>query len=564
MTTQKLKVLVNTVIKQLTIDSTQLADSQKYPLAKDAEIAIDSYIYAPDDHWQLQLTTPINGIKNWFAYRPHVSVTGHQATEKILEDIKNNSHFNVYHQPTDQDGDGHGMLPNGNKNRSEQYCPVYVLSPRRQTDSLVRQLIKFLPTNNNTAFIIAERLIQFPEEYLKVISNFKKAVLVQSFVGLGDPSEEDPDPIPYPDEAKQRHDKELYCIEQSIRLLQSMSLEITTVLCAMGDSQKESSKNVRETMQKRLYDLLDQYNLSALKQPVTWGADELIAMGMAQTLPQTKVRIKISNPEATMWYDGLRPARELVTEKLQAVGLVEAENDWDFEVLVLTRRKDGSIDDYQANDSYQEDLDQAYIKTYQNYSSEQRQKLVVIDGRLFNGAWDKDSVLPYSDLLAFGSWGTFGNCVGSTLSVAKILFHTKNKAAQKQLYLEAVAHDVFANGYAEAQRSGFKDKLKDDAGINFNHDGYWEDNEKIAISNVKKVFKVLNQHVNQRMQEHFAGNPDIKNRIFRLTPQFWRTFESEVHIWPRLPDEVHEIGIYRTDLARNAIAFNPSSNGQSA
>ncbi len=566
MTTQKLKVLINTVIKQLTIDSTQLADSQKYPLAKDAEISIDSYIYAPDNHWQLQLTTPINGVKNWFAYRPHVSVIGHQTTEKILEDIKNNTHFNVYHQPTDQDGDGHGMLPNGNKNRSEQYCPVYVLSPRRQTDSLVRQLIKLLPTNNDTAFIIAERLIQFPEEYLKTISNFKKAVLVQSFVGLGDPSEKekDPDPTHYPDEAKQRHDKELYCIEQSIRLLQSMSLEITTVLCAMGDSQKESSKNVRETMQKRLYDLLDQYNLSSLKQPVTWGADELIAMGMAQTLPQTKVCIKISNPEAAMWYDGLRPARELVTEKLQAVGLVEAENDWDFEVLILTRRKDGSIDDYQANDSYQEDLDQAYLKICQNYSSEQRQKLVVIDSRLFNGAWDKDSVLPYSDLLAFGSWGTFGNCVGSTLAVAKILFHAKNKAAQKQLYLEAVAHDVFANGYAEAQRSGFKDKLKDDTGINFHHDGYWEDNEKIAIANVKKVFKVLNQHVNQRMQEHFEGNPDIKNRIFRLTPQFWRTFESEVHIWPQLPDEVHEIGIYRTDLAQTAIAFNPSSNGQSA
>jgi len=565
-TTQKLKVLINTVIKQLTIDSTQLADSQKYPLAKDAEISIDSYIYAPDNHWQLQLTTPINGVKNWFAYRPHVSVIGHQTTEKILEDIKNNTHFNVYHQPTDQDGDGHGMLPNGNKNRSEQYCPVYVLSPRRQTDSLVRQLIKLLPTNNDTAFIIAERLIQFPEEYLKTISNFKKAVLVQSFVGLGDPSEKekDPDPTHYPDEAKQRHDKELYCIEQSIRLLQSMSLEITTVLCAMGDSQKESSKNVRETMQKRLYDLLDQYNLSSLKQPVTWGADELIAMGMAQTLPQTKVCIKISNPEAAMWYDGLRPARELVTEKLQAVGLVEAENDWDFEVLILTRRKDGSIDDYQANDSYQEDLDQAYLKICQNYSSEQRQKLVVIDSRLFNGAWDKDSVLPYSDLLAFGSWGTFGNCVGSTLAVAKILFHAKNKAAQKQLYLEAVAHDVFANGYAEAQRSGFKDKLKDDTGINFHHDGYWEDNEKIAIANVKKVFKVLNQHVNQRMQEHFEGNPDIKNRIFRLTPQFWRTFESEVHIWPQLPDEVHEIGIYRTNLAQTAIAFNPSSNGQSA
>ncbi|MFM8298107.1 MAG: hypothetical protein ACKN9A_06770, partial [Microcystis aeruginosa] len=50
-------------------------------------------------------------------------------------------------------------------------------------------------------------------------------------------------------------------------------------------SQKHSSKDVRETMQTRLYNLLDKYNLSALKQPITWGADELVAMGIAQTLP---------------------------------------------------------------------------------------------------------------------------------------------------------------------------------------------------------------------------------------------------------------------------------------
>jgi hypothetical protein len=33
-------------------------------------------------------------------------------------------------------------------------------------------------------------------------------------------------------------------------------------------------------MQTRLDNLLDKYNLSALKQPVTWGADELVAMGL--------------------------------------------------------------------------------------------------------------------------------------------------------------------------------------------------------------------------------------------------------------------------------------------
>jgi hypothetical protein len=238
---------------------------------------------------------------------------------------------------------------------------------------------------------------------------------------------------------------------------------------------------------------------------------------------------------------------------------VATETDWDFEVAILTRRQNGSINDYQKDDTEQAELDAQFLSEYNNYSPEQRRKLVIIDGRLFNGAWNAQSVLPDDDLLAFGSWGTFGNCVGSTLAVAKTLFYAKNPIAQRQLYLEAVAHDVFANGYKEAQRKeeprSFFNQLKNQTGITFNHyDGYGEP------SIVKKVFDVLNQRVNRRMQEYFAGTSVIQNRVFRLTPQFWRTFESEIHIWPRLPEEIHKVGIYRTDL--EAIAFNPSSSDQ--
>jgi hypothetical protein len=559
MATEKLKALVNTVIKQSTVDTSQITDpTQKFSLTAGVMLEINSYKSAANNHWELELTSPVNGVAKWFAYIPHVTiVTSSPTTETILEEIKNNTRFKVYRQPTEQDGEGLGIPGNGRDNRSERICPVYVLSPRRQTDSLVRQLVALLPVKD-TAFIIAERLVQYPEDYLPTISHFDKAVLVQSFVGVGPPQ---PEPIPYPNWARERHDQELWRLEQSIRLLQSMNRKISAVVCAMGDSQKNSSKDVRETMQKRLHSLLDKYNLSALKQPVTWGADELVAMGMAQTLPKTKVRVRISNEETEMWYDGRRPPRELVTEKLQAVGLVETETDWDFEVAILTRRKNGSINDYQKDDQKQAQLDDEFLSQYKNYSPEQRSKLVIIDGRLFNGAWNARSVLPYCDLLAFGSWGTFGNCVGSTLSVAKILFHAQNPVAQKQLYLEAVAHDVFANGYKEAQRKeeteSFCNKLKNETSIIFNHyDGYPDP----AIT--RKVFALLNQHVNQRRQEHFTGNPDIKDRVFRFTPQLWRTFESEVHIWPRLPEEIHKVGIYRTDL--EALAFNPSSSGQLA
>jgi hypothetical protein len=552
MATEKLKALVNTVIKQSTVDSSQITDpTKKFSLAAGSELEINDSKFAANNHWELELTLPVNGVTKWFAYIPHVTIiTGPQTTAKILEEIRNNTRFNVYHQPTEQDGDGKGIPANGRDNRSERICPVYVLSPRRQTDSLVRQLITVLPIKD-TAFIIAERLVQYPEDYLPTISQFEKAVIVQSFVGIGGASQ-------YPDWAKERHNKELWRLEQSIRLLQSMNRTISAVVCAMGDSLGPVANDVRQKVQERLYSLLDQYNLSAIKQPITWGADELVAMAIAQTLPETKVRLLISNEETEMWYDGRRPPKEVVAGKLQPVGLVQTETDWDFEVAILTRRKNGSINDYQKDDQKQAQLDDEFLSQYENYSPEQRSKLVIIDGRLFNGAWNARSVLPYCDLLAFGGWGTFGNCVGSTLAVAKILFHAKNPAAQKQLYLEAVAHDVFANGYQEVQRKeepeSFCNKLKNKTGITFNHyDGYPDS----AIT--QKVFALLNQHVNQRMRQHFAGTSCIQGRVFRITPQFWRTFESEVHIWPRLPEEVHKVGIYRTDL--EALAFNPSSSG---
>ncbi len=469
--------------------------------------------------------------------------------KQVLENLKKkDSPFKVYHQPTEQDGDGKAIPPNGGDNRSERICPVYVLSPRRQTDSLVRQLHDLL-TVKDTSFIIAERLVQYPEDYIPYISQLDKAILVQSFVGIGKASD-------YPHWAKVRHNKELYRLEQSIRLLQSLNRKIMAVVCAMGDSSSLLAQKVRNQVQARLYALLDQYNLSAIKQPLTWGADELVAMAMAQTLPKAHVRVKIANQKTQLHYDGLRSPEEVVANKLSAVGLEKTETDWDFEVAILTRRESGSINNYQKNDRKQANLDKQFLNPYKAYSSEQRRKLAIIDGRLFNGAWNAESVLPYCDLLAFGAWGTFGNCVGSTLAVAKILFYAQNLVAQKQLYLESVAHDVFANGYQEAQRKeepkSFHNKLKQETGIKFDHYHGYPD-----LVTTSKVFAILNQHVNERMRQHFAGTDCVQDRIFRITPQLWRTFESEVHIWPRLAKEVHKVGIYRQDL--DALTFNPST-----
>lgn len=549
MNTFTITALTDTVIKQFNVDITSLPDSSKFYLTAREELEINSYELVANHHLELELTSPRNGTKIWFADTCHLTFRVNLSETEVLEEIKN-SDFKVYHKPTDQDTEGNGIPANGENNLSEKLFPVYVLRPRRQTDSLVRQLLMLLPFND-TAFIIAERLVQYPEDYLPTISQFKKAVIVQSFVGVGLES----DPILYPEWAVERHNKELWILEQSIRLLQSMDMKISAVVCAMGDSLKDSSKKIRDEMQNRLYKLLDKSGLSDIKQSVTWGADELVAMAMAQTLPKTKVRVRISNPDALMSYDGKRPAQECVAEKLPAVRLVQTDNDWDFEVAILTRHEFGDIDGYEVNDTQQDKLDKDFLHPYKHYTPKQRSKLVIIDARLYNGAWNSGSVLPDCDLLAFGAWGTFSNCVGSTLAVAKILFYAKNAVAQKQLYLEAVAHDVFANGYKEAQRrdepGSFCNKLENETGIEFDHFYGYKNSATTG-----KVFALLNQHVNQKMQQHFKETPCLKNRSFRITPQLWRTFESEVHISPRLPGEVHEVGIYRTDLEPQV--FDPS------
>jgi hypothetical protein len=76
MTTQKLKALVNTVIKQSTIDSTEITDlKQKFSLDTGDELEINSYHSSVDEHWELELIYPRNGITKWFAYKPHVMIS---------------------------------------------------------------------------------------------------------------------------------------------------------------------------------------------------------------------------------------------------------------------------------------------------------------------------------------------------------------------------------------------------------------------------------------------------------------------------------------------------------
>jgi hypothetical protein len=74
MADKTLKALVNTVIKALPQDSSTLTDSQKFPLAKGDTLAIKQYRSAPNNHWEIQLETPRDGMTTWFAFISHVEI----------------------------------------------------------------------------------------------------------------------------------------------------------------------------------------------------------------------------------------------------------------------------------------------------------------------------------------------------------------------------------------------------------------------------------------------------------------------------------------------------------
>jgi hypothetical protein len=66
MSNKQLKALVNTVIKQSPVDSSQLTNpEEKFSLEKEHIIEINGYSDAPNNHWALQLKAPINGVTEW-------------------------------------------------------------------------------------------------------------------------------------------------------------------------------------------------------------------------------------------------------------------------------------------------------------------------------------------------------------------------------------------------------------------------------------------------------------------------------------------------------------------
>ena len=447
-------------------------------------------------------------------------------------------------QPTPQDEEGRGIFPRSGStdHRSEPVYPPFVLGPRRQTDEMVRQLYQLLPNDvrRSTAFVIPDRIAQNPDAYLPYLRSRERVVLLGNFVGIGEATG---------DEAwfVQRHQLELEIGEQTIALVQALGKQVADVRYTMGDSSSVYSEQVRAQLQSQLDAMLARHSLQNLHSPITWGADEMVAVAFAAQLPPLKVRVTYASTTARHHYDGNRTTPEVVEPIFDALGLAPVEQGFDFEVLVFTNVSDddGTFPDEAA----QEALDTRAFAPFAAYTEQERARLAIIDARMFNGAWNEASAPPHCDYLAYGSWGTLANKVGLTLATAKLLLAAGKNVARSQLLLEAVAHDVYANGYRDG-RDQFAPLLAKQ-GIVFDHFNGYD-----TADGVTTVFKTLNAFVNERMARHYADTSCMSGRTIRITPQLWRTFESETHLLPHADGELDAVGVYRTDL--DPAVFDPT------
>jgi hypothetical protein len=465
-----------------------------------------------------------------------------EAAQAMLIEMQGSPRYGL---PTAQDLEGFGIHPRrGSEDaRSETNYPPFILSPRRQTDQLVRQLYALLPleVRRSNAFVLTDRITQRPEAYLNYLRSRPRIVVMGNFVGIGKATRDG-------GWFTRSHQQELDACAQTIRLAQGLGLEVAAVRYTMGDSISEYSVTVRDRLQAKLDEVLVRHGLTQLKSPISWGADEMAPVAFAAALPPLKVRLTYATENCRHYWDGGRTSREIMARKLGELGLTEVNQGFDFEAVILTNveGQDGAFPGVER----QRALDWKTMARFTNYTAAQRERLVILDARLFNGSWNAEVLPSHDDYLAYGGWGTFGNVAGATLATAKVLFHARNPVARRQLLLESVAHDVFANGYVDG-RNQFIPLLRE-RGIEFRHgEGYRTEEE------VRTVFEIVNRHVNARMQSHYAGTTAMKGRTVRLTPQLWRTFECETHLLPVMPGELRAVGIHQTDLSPET--FDPTA-----
>ena len=520
-----------------------------------------------------------------------------RSTSEVVSEMEGN--LEIYGLPFDNhDISTPGMfsVTGGNWksfSRSEAVLPPFIMSGRRQTDQMVRNLYAMLPESvrSTTAFLMPDRVAQNPAAYLDYIRSKQRVVLIGSLKGarsITDVTSTTSPPSALMQRQYQamqtRQHRELFKLRTTLALVKSLNLPVADVFYAMGDSKTAFALSVRESLQVRFNNMLSAAGYSNLvannASKLTWGADELAAVAFAKLLPSRKVYIDASNASAKHVWDALFTTTQIIDEKLPTLNLqrVMTAGEAEIEIYILNREPGifskiangltspagrvyateydvsyiGDRASWTVDNDAQAAHDNAFANKLAQLPAERRARSIIIDARAPNGAWDKKSAPASTEWLIYSAWGTFANNFALAVAQGKVLYHAKVAGAPagvnitanaRRMYLEAVAHDVYANGSFEAQRASvstshasFLEKLQAQ-GISFVHQqGY-------SAENTYNVFRLLNTHVNASMKTHFASLSAATS--FQVNAQFWRTFESEVHMYPVPAGEILTAGLYR-------------------
>ena len=117
----------------------------------------------------------------------------------------------------------------------------------------------------------------------------------------------------------------------------------------------------------------------------------------------------------------------------------------------------------------------------------------------------------------------------------------------EKLFEELPQEEPSEQTMKEAQKGKLEEQVNQAVIGGFDHYYGYKSEENTA-----KVFKIVNNLVNQRMKEHFANTDCLEGvEKLSLTPQLWRTFESEVHLIPPLEEKIAQAGVFRKDLGKD-------------
>ncbi len=388
------------------------------------------------------------------------------------------------------------------------FSPEYpfILSPRRQTDGLTRQLYNLLPAEarDTWAYVIPDRIVQNPEKYLAYLAqpNRRKGYIIVTVRGTSSV------------ESCATNEEKLLVL--TYKLLRSIGYPTKDIriLFSKGDSPAGTAASALESKQATasafhaaITKVENEISPSAEKAPevrITWGADELAMLAFANVLAPMTVSVTASNPNAKQHYEAGESISKIIEEKALDADLTIVDEAMNPSIRLVVNT--GDVDD--SWDPFPSEKNVAYVdrRTDRNGSKDPH--------------W---APTKRCDALAYAGWGTAANAIGSALATAKIALMAGDVASQKRLYLEAIAHDIFFIGYSEREK--FERML---APIHVQYK--YSSEHYIPVSQVAQTFQAMSNMVRASLLSHFQGTQCLSREPVTVSTQIRRFFEAETKV----------------------------------